>query len=44
MITMLYKECLLLATTGKADQIYSIQASIRLGDMKVEETDNGKGT
>jgi hypothetical protein len=43
MISLLYRDCLILATAGKADQIYTIKASIGLSDIRVEEVDNGRG-
>lgn len=43
MISILYRDCLVLATAGKSDQIYTIKASIGLGDIRVEEVDNGRG-
>ncbi|KAI0389365.1 Dbl homology domain-containing protein [Xylariaceae sp. FL0594] len=43
MITLLYKDCLCLATASKGDQIYTIQACISLESVKVEEADNGRG-
>ncbi|KAI2629829.1 Dbl homology domain-containing protein [Hypoxylon sp. NC1633] len=43
MVTLLYKDCLCLATASKVDQIYTIQACISLDDIKVEEVDNGRG-
>ncbi|KAI0176199.1 Dbl homology domain-containing protein [Hypoxylon sp. FL1284] len=43
MVTLLYRDCLCLATTNRPDQTYTIQACIGLGDIKVEEVDNGRG-
>ncbi|KAI1382100.1 Dbl homology domain-containing protein [Hypoxylon crocopeplum] len=43
MVTLLYKDCLCLATGSRADQVYTIQACISLNDIKVEEVDNGRG-
>ncbi|KAI1134562.1 Dbl homology domain-containing protein [Hypoxylon sp. FL0543] len=43
MVTLLYKDCLCLATANRADPIYTIQACISLSDIKVEEVDNGRG-
>jgi hypothetical protein len=43
MVALLYREWLCLATAGRNDQIYTIQACIALGDIKVEEVDNGRG-
>ncbi|KAI8960904.1 Dbl homology domain-containing protein, partial [Daldinia sp. FL1419] len=43
MVTLLYKDCLCLATASRVDQIYTIQACISLNDIKVEEVDNGRG-
>ncbi|KAI3328870.1 Dbl homology domain-containing protein [Xylariaceae sp. AK1471] len=43
MVSLLYRDCLCLATTSKVDQIYTIQACISLDSIKVEEADNGRG-
>ncbi len=43
MVTLLYKDCLVLATTGRADQAYTIQACIGLDSIRIEEADNGRG-
>ncbi|KAI1756521.1 Dbl homology domain-containing protein [Xylaria castorea] len=43
MVSLLYRDCLCLATPGKSDQIYTIQACIGLDSIKVEEADNGRG-
>ncbi len=44
MISLLYRDWLVVASVGKADQTYTIQAMIGLSEVKVEETDNGRGT
>jgi hypothetical protein len=43
MVSLLYRDCLCLATASKVDQIYTIQACISLDSIKVEEADNGRG-
>ncbi|KAI1429999.1 hypothetical protein F5Y12DRAFT_709544 [Xylaria sp. FL1777] len=43
MVSLLYRDCLCLATASKADQVYTIQACISLDSIKVEEADNGRG-
>jgi hypothetical protein len=43
MISLLYRDCLVLANTGRAAQIYTVQAIIGLSEVKVEEVDNGRG-
>ncbi|KAI0911815.1 hypothetical protein F4823DRAFT_584306 [Ustulina deusta] len=43
MVSLLYRDCLCLATAAKADQVYTIQACISLDSIKVEEADNGRG-
>ena len=43
MVCLLYQDVLCLASAGKADQIYNIQAAISLASVKVEEVDNGRG-
>ncbi|KAM7196142.1 hypothetical protein V8F20_007177 [Naviculisporaceae sp. PSN 640] len=43
MVALLYRDWLCLATAGRSDQIYTIQASIALNDIKVEDVDNGRG-
>ncbi|KAL7629427.1 hypothetical protein AAE478_000947 [Parahypoxylon ruwenzoriense] len=42
MVTLLYKDCLCLATASRAGHVYPIQACLSLGDIKVEEVDNGR--
>lgn len=43
MVALLYREWLCLATAGRNDQIYTIQACLALGNIRVEEVDNGRG-
>ncbi|KUJ22716.1 Dbl homology domain-containing protein [Mollisia scopiformis] len=43
LICLLYRDFLLLASATKNDQIYTIQASIGLCEIRIEEIDNGKG-
>ncbi|KAI0417506.1 hypothetical protein F5X98DRAFT_374642 [Xylaria grammica] len=43
MVSLLYRDCLCLATAGKVDHVYTIQACISLDSIKVEEADNGRG-
>lgn len=43
MISLLYKNCLVLAYPSKADNSYIIQASIGLSSARIEETDNARG-
>ncbi|KAJ0166743.1 hypothetical protein CTA2_6071 [Colletotrichum tanaceti] len=43
MICLLYHNVLCLASASKVDQIYTIQACINMGGIKIEETDNGRG-
>jgi hypothetical protein len=43
MISLLYRDCLVLASAGKADQIYSVHAIIGLNEVRVEEADNCRG-
>jgi hypothetical protein len=43
MITLLYRDCLVLASAEKAAQVYTVQAIIGLSDVRVEEIDNGRG-
>lgn len=43
MASLLYKNCLCLATVGKVDPIYVIQACINMSTVKIEEVDNGRG-
>lgn len=43
MICLLYRECLCLASAGKPDQIYTIQACLALSSINVEDVDNGRG-
>lgn len=43
MICLLYDDVVCLASAGKADQIYTVQACLALGSIKTEEVDNGRG-
>ncbi|KAL2180366.1 uncharacterized protein P884DRAFT_315765 [Thermothelomyces heterothallicus CBS 202.75] len=43
MVALLFRDWLCLATAGRSDQIYTIQVCIALGNIKVEEVDNGRG-
>ena len=43
MISLLYKDYLVLANAGKPDHIYVIRAVIGLGEVRLEEADNGRG-
>lgn len=43
MICLLYRCHLCIATAGRADSMYAIQACIPLNNIKVEEPDNGRG-
>ena len=43
MVFLLYKDVLSIASAGKADQIYTIQAVINMASVKVEEVDDGRG-
>ncbi|KAI0600211.1 hypothetical protein F4775DRAFT_75214 [Biscogniauxia sp. FL1348] len=43
MVSILYRDCLCLATASKVDQIYTIQACIGLDSIKIEDVDNGRG-
>ena len=43
MITLLYREWLCLAVTGKNGQVYTVQACISVNDIKAEAADNGRG-
>ncbi|KAI0486421.1 Dbl homology domain-containing protein [Xylaria cf. heliscus] len=43
MVSLLYRDCLCLATAGKFEQTYTIQTCISLDSIKVEEADNGRG-
>lgn len=43
MISLLYRDCLVFASAGKADQVYTIHAIIWLSEVRVEEADNGRG-
>ncbi|RDL36778.1 Uncharacterized protein BP5553_06130 [Venustampulla echinocandica] len=43
LISLLYRDFLLLASVAKADQLYTVQACIALSELKVEEIDNGRG-
>ncbi len=43
MITLLYRDYLVLATSGRLDQVYTIKATIGISEISVEEADNGRG-
>ncbi|KAI1631555.1 hypothetical protein F4809DRAFT_162956 [Biscogniauxia mediterranea] len=43
MVSILYRDCLCLATASKVDQIYTIQACISLDSIRIEDVDNGRG-
>ncbi|KAL2757104.1 hypothetical protein ACRALDRAFT_1041527, partial [Sodiomyces alcalophilus JCM 7366] len=43
MVCILYRDVLCLASAGKFEQIYTLEACINLNSIKVEETDNGRG-
>lgn len=42
-ICLLYRDVLCLASAGKVDPIYTINACINLNGIKVENVDNGRG-
>jgi hypothetical protein len=43
MACMLFRSRLLLATIKKGDPTYTVAIAINLSDLKLEETDNGRG-
>lgn len=43
MISLLYKDYLVLAIAGKSVHLYVIRAVIGLGEVRLEEVDNGRG-
>ncbi|KAI5466600.1 hypothetical protein BGZ63DRAFT_409851 [Mariannaea sp. PMI_226] len=43
MICLLYRDTLCLASAGKVDQIYTIQACINVHTAKIEDINNGRG-
>ncbi|KFY38928.1 hypothetical protein V495_06289 [Pseudogymnoascus sp. VKM F-4514 (FW-929)] len=43
MISLLYRDCLVLATVEKLEGVYKVGAIIFFNDIRVEEADNGKG-
>jgi hypothetical protein len=43
MITLLYRDYLLLATAGKTDHTYTVKAIISMSEVRMEEADNGRG-
>ena len=44
MICVLYKACLVLATTSRFHTPYSVIACISLANGSIEDADNGRGT
>ncbi|KFZ11915.1 hypothetical protein V501_04491 [Pseudogymnoascus sp. VKM F-4519 (FW-2642)] len=43
MITLFYRDCLVLATVEKLESVYNVGAIIFFNDIRIEEADNGKG-
>ncbi|KAL2165184.1 hypothetical protein VTH06DRAFT_480 [Thermothelomyces fergusii] len=43
MVAVLFRDWLCLATAGMSDQIYTIRVCAALGNIRVEEVDNGRG-
>ncbi|KAI0200326.1 Dbl homology domain-containing protein [Astrocystis sublimbata] len=43
MVALLYRNSFCLATADSSEQVYTIQACLGLDNIKVEETDNGRG-
>lgn len=43
MVCVLYKSCLVLATTNRLFMPFSVVASIALANATIEEPDNGRG-
>lgn len=43
MISLLYRDCIVLATVEKLENIYSVSSIIFFNDIRIEEADNGKG-
>lgn len=43
MVCLLYRDVFCLATAGKADQIYMVQACIDLNRARIDDADNGRG-
>ncbi len=44
MLCVLYKSCLLLATTIPLGYTFTVAALINVADLHIEQADNGKGT
>ena len=43
MITLLYRDCLVVAAVEKLESVYNVGAIIFFNDIRIEEADNGKG-
>lgn len=43
MITLLYRDCLVVATVERLESVYNVGAIIFFNDIRIEEADNGKG-
>ncbi|KAG9238773.1 RhoGEF domain-containing protein [Amylocarpus encephaloides] len=43
LISLLYRDFLILASSSKGDQTYTIRACVALHELRVEEVDNGRG-
>lgn len=44
MLCALFKSCLILAVPNETGRLFNIVAVISLSDLRIEATDNGKGT
>lgn len=43
LISLLYRDFLLLASSIKNEQTYAVQACLGLSELRIEEVDNGRG-
>lgn len=43
MVTLLYRDCLVVAAVEKLEGVYSVGAIISFNDIRIEEADNGRG-
>ncbi|KFY50220.1 hypothetical protein V496_09523 [Pseudogymnoascus sp. VKM F-4515 (FW-2607)] len=43
MVTLLYRDCLVVAAVEKLEGVYSVGAIIFFNDIRIEEADNGRG-
>lgn len=43
MVCLLYHDVLCLASAGRVEQVYTVEACINLNNANIEDADNGRG-